>query len=283
MARPIGRDTQSMEPRGGHRLRAHGETVSGKSPREPTPRQGGGEAETQRSARPLGDQNAPSHPRGHDPARLTAGEADQLAKCRPGRARGYRAPRGKRCCPVWSGSCGSRPGAGRSSLRIRRARRASRPETTGSSGNGELDGPYGERRALLGAHLEAADDRFVDVGDRFLLAPTLTHAARDRGAFGDHHPGLVALERHGQPHVHPVAAPGGAACSDWWRRRESKRFGALRQPTRANKRQQFRTRWRRPGRAEQARTESACYKFVTAPHRARRREEGSRSQRELRG
>ncbi len=70
-----------------------------------------------------------------------------------------------------------------------KARRASLPETTGSSGNCDLDfcRSHGEGEPLLGSHLEAADDSLADIRERFFLGMPLAHAAWNRWAFGDDH------------------------------------------------------------------------------------------------
>src|SRR5262245_66051878 len=87
-----------------------------------------------------------------------------------------------------------------------RAVQACLPEMTGSSGNGDvdLDRADGEWQSLLGADLEALDDRLADVGQGLLLGLALAHAPRDRRAFRDDHARLVALERDGQLHGDPA-------------------------------------------------------------------------------
>ncbi len=83
-----------------------------------------------------------------------------------------------------------------------RARRASRPLTTGSSGNGDvhLDRSDGERQSLLGPNLQAGNDRLANVREGLFLGVPLTHAPGDGWAFGNDHTALIALEGHRQLH-----------------------------------------------------------------------------------
>ena len=87
---------------------------------------------------------------------------------------------------------------------------ASRPEMIGGLANGdiELHGPHRERQALLRPDLKASENRLSNVLERLILSGTLAYAARDRGALGDNHPRLVALQGDRQLHARIVARPG---------------------------------------------------------------------------
>jgi hypothetical protein len=82
------------------------------------------------------------------------------------------------------------------------ARRASRPETTGRSGNSHLDfdGPHRQRQPLLCTNLEATYDSLVDVGQRIVLVSALADAAGDGRAFSYNRSGFIALQRDEEFH-----------------------------------------------------------------------------------
>lgn len=62
-----------------------------------------------------------------------------------------------------------------------KARRASRPETIGSSGNRDLDldSADGQRQTLCRTRLEATDDRLADIDQRFVFGCPLADAPRN--------------------------------------------------------------------------------------------------------
>ena len=56
--------------------------------------------------------------------------------------------------------------------------------------------------AALGTHFETKRDRLFDVNECFLARFALTDAAGNRGAFGDPHPVLIAIQHSGEFHQH---------------------------------------------------------------------------------
>jgi len=78
------------------------------------------------------------------------------------------------------------------------------------SGDGHLHGAgfYRQGHALLGTHLQTANNRFPDIVPGLLAAASLAYATRDRRTFGDPHAILVALQSddklHGE-HLPPSA------------------------------------------------------------------------------
>ncbi|SRR6266568_1178462 len=97
-----------------------------------------------------------------------------------------------------------------------KARRASEPETRGSSANRDVhfDRPDGQRESLLCANLETPDDGFADVGKGFLLGVTLADAARDGRTLGDNHTSLVSFKDHRKLHGSYRTAYGGQLPAD---------------------------------------------------------------------
>ncbi len=53
---------------------------------------------------------------------------------------------------------------------------------------------------MLGAHFEATENRFMNIGQGLGLGSALTDAAGDGRALGDQHSGFVAFEGHGEFH-----------------------------------------------------------------------------------